>query len=80
MRPTCRAPCGARGLKLQGFRGSMDRGRRAPCGARGLKSSARSCDSMPCLSRSLRSAWIEISIASGSSELIPVALPAERVD
>ena len=56
-----RSPCGERGLKCDGLRGSVGtKSRRSPCGERGLKSArGRGChpngESLP-----VRGAWIEM--------------------
>ena len=58
---TCRAPRGARGLKFAIIKGEgLTLPGRAPRGARGLKSCCRDAGQIQDMSRSSRSAWIEI--------------------
>ena len=77
----CRAPRGARGLKFNRADVQDASKSRAPRGARGLKLCGQVCIPEKNMSRSSRSAWIEIEAVDTIKDADKqVALLAERVD
>ena len=75
-----RAPCGARGLKLTSLADITRNTGRAPCGARGLKQMLCNQYWWSGMSRPVRGAWIETSLAASASRSRAVAPRAGRVD
>ena len=77
----CRAPHGARGLKLEWERRAIrEFFGRAPHGARGLKLDAKERYDLRALSRPARGAWIEIISRRWSGSAATVAPRTGRVD
>ena len=75
-----RAPHGARGLKLQGFRGSMDRGLSRPTRGAWIETALFVSSLCKNRSRPTRGAWIETSIALTCVSDAAVAPHTGRVD
>ena len=76
----CRAPHGARGLKLLIFECPARSAGRAPHGARGLKQFPPICSKKAAMSRPARGAWIETHNALSAAPSACVAPRTGRVD
>ena len=76
----CRAPHGARGLKLAALLAALQSVRRAPHGARGLKHDGLLDSREAVRSRPARGAWIETRSRQLRQVPLPVAPRTGRVD